>query len=121
MDSDPEPRSASSATSLASAQVDDTPEEPPSPFQSAAFVLGPLIAALTLAVPLGSVIADRAEPLASPSFRARPALVNGGAGGEGPLASPTAANSPEAAAEGDSAPGGAPGLAPASAAGRPGP
>lgn len=59
MDSDPEPRSAASTPSLATAQVDDPPEEPPSPFQSAAIVLGPLIAALTLAVPFGSVVADR--------------------------------------------------------------
>lgn len=121
MDSDPEPRSASPATSLASAQGDDTPEEPPSPFQSAAFLLGPLIAVLTLAVPLGSVIADRAEIPASPSHSARPALVNGGSTEAGPLTSPSAANSSEPTAEAVSASAATPGLAPASAAGRPGP
>ena len=59
MDSDPEPRSASTSPALASAQGDDSAEEPPSPIQSAAFVLGPLIAAFTLVLPFGSVIADR--------------------------------------------------------------
>jgi hypothetical protein len=59
MDSDPEPRSPSTSPALASAQGEDTAEDPPSPLQSAAIVLGPLIAAFTLVLPFGSVIADR--------------------------------------------------------------
>ena len=62
MDSDPEPRSnpsSESTTPVTGAQADEPAEEPPSPFQSTAFVLGPLIAALTLMVPFSSVVADR--------------------------------------------------------------
>lgn len=68
MDSDPEPRSTPSSPTLAAAQSDDSPEEPPSPWSSAAIVLGPLIAVLTLIVPLGSVVADRlsAGPVLAP-------------------------------------------------------
>ena len=59
MDSDPEPRSPSTSPALASTQGEETAEDPPSPLQSAAIVLGPLIAVFTLVLPFGSVIADR--------------------------------------------------------------
>lgn len=107
MDSDPEPRSASPVTSLASAQGEDTPEEPPSPFQSAAFVLGPLIAVLTLALPFASVIADRSESPEPPRLSSRQGLASGASASTSPSPAPAPADR-------------APGLAPASAAGRPG-
>lgn len=119
MDSDPEPRSASPATSLASAQGDDTPEEPPSPFQSAAFVLGPLIAVLTLALPLGCVIADRSESPEPSSLSSGQVLGNGASDGPRLSPIPAAASSSPRAFGGVSASGRAAGLAPASAAGRP--
>ena len=73
MDSDPEPRSAPSSPTPASLQAEDTQEEPPSPLQSFAVVLGPLIAALTLIVPFGTLLADRqgtGHPVGSPPRQA---------------------------------------------------
>lgn len=75
MDSDPEPRSTSSSQPSAAAQGDDSPEEPPSPWSSAAIVLGPLIAALTLIVPLGSIVAERLSDGTTPG--PQPELMGG--------------------------------------------
>lgn len=135
MDSDPEPRSSASAASLASAQADDTPEEPPNPFQSAAFVLGPLIGVLTLVVPFASVIVDRSGFPELPSLSARSDRSTGGLRAPRPpvlpsaeglsaeVASPAAGPPPPTALPDGSVPGARRSsvLAPAAAAGRPRP